>query len=377
MLYIHIPFCHHKCTYCAFYSVARHRDTENYVNAICGEIDFRVRENPRWKKEKLRTVYIGGGTPSLLSASELKKIIDCVASHFDISDIEEATIEMNPEDATPIYLNELQKLHFFNRLSIGVQSFHNEDLRIINRVHNGLQALEAIDNAAIAGFDNVSVDLIIGIPSQSAEKWEENLAMLSRHANFGTVKHLSCYELTVEPHTMLDRQIKTGRVVLPDDDDVAARYRKLKEWCSTNGFEQYEVSNFCRPGYRSLHNSRYWNHTPYLGIGAAAHSFDGHTRQWNIDDWQSYIAGIQNGKPVQEEEHLTDKQLYNEYIMTSLRTTDGIDKNMVDPKYAENLRRDIQRYVDKGLIKDCGRRYLPSEEGLLHADGMAADLFIV
>ena len=374
MLYIHIPYCHHKCTYCAFYSVARGRNVEEYVEALCVELALRRTDRP------LRTVYFGGGTPTVLTIRQLERIVDTIRANYDLSQLEEATIEANPENLTPQYLEGLASMRFFNRLSIGIQSFDDGELKMLNRVHDSRQACDAIRNAAAAGFDNLSVDLMMGLPRPHSVGLQHSLECLSSLLPLGAVKHLSCYELTVEQGTMLDRQLKTGRLSMPEDDEVTEQYAALQEWCRANGFEQYEVSNFCRPGWHSRHNSRYWNRTPYTGIGAAAHSFDGRCRRWNVADIARYIDGANAGEIPFEEETLTQADACNEYIMTALRTARGIDKQMLAslaPQGSEAaLSKGLARFVGAGLLLESDTHYTPSPEGLLQADGIAASLFV-
>lgn len=370
MLYIHIPYCHHKCTYCGFYSVAGRHNRDEYVDALCRELEIRRVAEP------LQTVYIGGGTPSLLSADQLRRIVRTIRDNYDVSSVEEVTIEANPEDLTEAYLVMLADLHFFARLSIGIQSFDDAELRILNRVHNSKQAVDAVCSAARAGFGNVSVDLIMGLPSQTERQWLSNLDTLSSLLDLNVVKHLSCYELTVEPGSILERQLKMGRLSLPDEAVVEKEYGILYEWCERNGFEQYEVSNFSLPGFRSRHNSRYWNRTPYIGVGAAAHSFDGKRRMWNVADVAEYVAKIAKGVLPYDEETLTERDAYNEYLMTSLRTVDGIEKERVPESFKEQLSKSIVPYVEYGLLVETATAYRPTRRGLMQADGIAADLFI-
>lgn len=361
MLYVHIPYCHRKCTYCAFYSQAGKHDTEAYLQALCQEITSR-----REPSRRVRTLYFGGGTPSLLTSEQLGRIIDCLRKNFDLSQLEEATMEANPEDISTDYCKELLSIGF-NRLSIGIQSFRDSDLHTLNRVHNAQQALNAIAAAQEAGFRNISVDLIYGLPNQSMEDWQENLQKVQQL----NVQHLSCYALTVEEGTMLDRQMAMGRVQPASEELVAAQYKALYDWTQESGFQQYEVSNFCRTGFHSRHNSRYWNRTPYLGFGAAAHSFDGQRRRWNIAFLPTYLSQ----KDYFEEETLSQEDAHNEYIMTALRTTEGIEKALLP--YPDNLARAIHKYLVAGLIAETPTHYRPTHEGLLHADGIAADCFII
>lgn len=369
MLYLHIPYCHRKCSYCAFYSKTVKGSRDAYVKALCDEIEMRGTGQP------LHTVYFGGGTPSLLPATSLKRIVDVIANCFDLSALEEVTLEANPEDLTPDYLGSLAELHFFNRISVGIQSFRDKDLKTINRVHSRIQAIEALRNVVDAGFRNISVDLMMGLPGQTITDWQANLDCLASLDFFDSIMHLSCYELSVEPDTILERQIHMGRVSLVDEEVVAAQYRMLQQWTQANGFEQYEISNYCRPGYHSRHNSRYWERIPYIGIGAAAHSFDGTRRRWNVADIETYIAGVTEGKIPYEEETLTERDAYNEYIMVSLRTVTGIDKSKVMPQFSECLAEKIVSYVRNGWVEETLTHYRPTPEGLLHADGIAASLF--
>ena len=369
MLYVHIPFCHHKCTYCGFYSVAGHRDCDAYVDALCGEIAQRA------DGHSLTTVYFGGGTPTRLTVRQLERVVDAIRKGFDTSAVEEATIEANPEDLTADYLEDLSRLGFFNRISIGIQSFSDAGLHTINRVHTSRQAIDAVHNAAAAGFENISIDLILGLPGQSVGSWRCNLDSVASLAADYPVRHISCYELTVEPGTILERQLESGRVALPGDEEVAVQYDDLVNWCAEHGFEQYEVSNYCVPGFRSRHNSRYWNRTPYIGVGAAAHSFDGKSRRWNLPDIARYIDGAGRGEVPFGEEHLTDTDAFNEYVMTALRTVDGIDKSLVRNEFRNYLSEAVAPFIRRGLVVETETAYRPTKEGLVLADGIAAQLF--
>ena len=320
----------------------------------------------------VHTIYFGGGTPTILSAAQLGQIVEALHACYDLSEVEETTVEANPEDLTPEYLADLRALGFFNRISIGVQSFHDDDLHLLNRRHSAAQAVAAVQNAHAAGIENISVDLIYGLPQQSLARWQENLAIAARLP----VVHLSAYTLTVEDGTMLEKQIQQGRVVMPGEEETVACYDALTSWARGCGFEQYEISNFCRPGFRSRHNSRYWNRTPYLGVGAAAHSFDGVHRRWNVADATRYVASVAAGHTAHEEEELTLKDACNEYVMTSLRTTAGIAKDMIPPPFRERLDKELRRFIENGLLLETPTHYVPTPQGLLHADGIAAELFV-
>lgn len=343
---------------------------DSYVEALCRELVVRR------KGEPLKTVYLGGGTPSILSLAQLQRIVDTIRDNYDLSQLEEATIEANPEDLTMEYLEGLVSLDLFNRISIGIQSFSDSELHLLNRVHDGRQAVQAVGNAVAAGFDNVSVDLIMALPGQSVDNWKRNLDILSSMDRFDAVKHLSCYELTVEPGTMLERQIAMGRLQTADEEMATAQYQTLQTWCSSQGFVQYEVSNYCRQGFHSRHNSRYWDRTPYIGVGASAHSFDGLRRRWNVADVNSYVKSSMQGAVSCEEESLTAADAYNEYVMTALRTCKGIMKSLVAVEYRAFLKEKIARFVGSGLIVETPESYVPTQQGLLHADGIAAELFV-
>lgn len=365
MIYIHIPFCHRKCTYCAFYSKVERegRKVEHYVDALLAEMADRRGEQLR----PVRTVYLGGGTPSILGISELGRIVDGLYTNFDLSEVEEVTIECNPEDLTTEYLSGLRNLRFFNRLSIGVQSFDERLLRTINRRHTPQQAIEAVRNANDAGFENVTIDLMYGLPGQTLADWQATL----EQATTLPVKHISAYALTVEDGTALALQVKQGRVVPADEELLLCQYDMLCQYLTAAGFEQYEVSNFCLPGWHSQHNSRYWDRTPYLGLGAAAHSFDGQRRRWNSR------LKVESGKwTVESEEALSEEDAYNEILMLRLRTTKGITADEVPTAFSPRFSDGMETMVERGWIEKIGSRYRPTREGLLHADGMASELFV-
>ena len=351
MIYIHVPFCHRKCTYCAFYSVrskelsaepTAHQGVRSYIDSLMEEMERRKEE----QAHPIKTVYFGGGTPSILPIEQLGRIVDGLHRCFDLSEVEEMTIEANPEDLSPDYLAALVQLGF-NRISIGVQSLDDKVLKMLNRRHTAQQAIEAVENAHKAGFRNISVDFIYGLPI------DYQLSTI----NYQLITHISAYALTVESGTALAVQVEQGRVVLPGDDEVVRQYHELHALFEAEGLRQYEVSNYARPGFESKHNSRYWNRTPYLGLGPGAHSFDGVRRRWNNPDG---TVG---------EETLSAADAYNEMLMTALRTTEGLPVGSI-------IMDRMQRYIDCGWIVVADGRYRPTTEGLLHADGMAAELFV-
>ena len=282
-------------------------------------------------------------------------------------------MEGNPENLSDSYLRDLASLGAVDRLSIGVQSFVDKELEAVGRVHSVEQAIHAVESAVRAGFGNLSVDLIMGLPGQTLESWRQSLATLATMGEW--VKHLSCYELTVEPGTILEKRLGRGLVSLAGDDLLSAEYGMLMEWCDDNAMEVYEVSNFSRRGFRSRHNSRYWTREPYVGLGASAHSFDGVRRRWNNADVTAYIDSARHGDVPHGEETLSPRDAFNEYVMTALRTVDGIDKRLIDKRFADALALHITPYVAEGMIVDEGTHYRPTREGMLHADGIAVSLF--
>lgn len=374
MIYIHVPFCHRKCTYCAFYSQGAPTSSRlySYVDALLVEMEMRKGE----QAHPIKTVYFGGGTPSILPIDQLSRIVEGLRRCFDLSQLEEVTLEANPEDLNLDYLVALRRLGI-NRLSIGVQSLDDNVLRLLNRRHSARQAINAVENARAAGFDNISVDFIYGLPSTF------HLSPFP----FSLVTHLSAYALTVEPGTALAVQVEQGRVTLPDEEEVVRQYHALRQQFLSEGFAQYEVSNYSRPGFESKHNSRYWDRTPYLGLGPGAHSFDGTHRRWNVSNVEEYVLGFLGAlgglgdlgsleQPRFEQETLTETDTYNELLMTSLRTVHGLPLASVPEGQRERLHRQMQPYIDCGWIDLKDNRYIPTSEGLLHADGMAAALFL-
>lgn len=377
MLYIHIPFCHQKCTYCAFYSIPSLQQMESYVDALCQELILRKKESIR----PLQTIYFGGGTPSILPLPLLHKIITTIQQHYDCSQTQEITLEANPEDLsldylTQLYHTQLYHTHFINRLSIGIQSFHNHHLKTLNRRHSSAQAIQAIQSAHQLGFHNISIDLIYGLPNQTLTEWQQNLAQLSNLEPY--ITHLSSYALSVEPGTMLHKQISTHHIQLPTEEEVMLQYQSLQQWITQHHWQQYEISSYCRNNHQSKHNSRYWNRTPYIGIGAAAHSFDGAHRRWNISNVNQYIQSQHKHTPFYEIETLTSADAYNEYLMTALRTTAGIDTNYLKttwPQYTQTFQNAIAKYIQHGLLQYDQHLLKPTPQGLLQADGIASDLF--
>jgi oxygen-independent coproporphyrinogen-3 oxidase len=316
-IYIHVPFCTKKCGYCDFYSITQVQLKEKYVDALLQE--FKLRSN-ELIQESVETIYFGGGTPSLLSKKDLKNIFDTLKSIIDFKMLSELTIEVNPDDLSLFYLNNLREIGF-NRISIGIQSFNDEILRFMNRRHDARQAIEGVELAKQAGFTNISIDLIYGIPGMSLQCWKDTVdqALALR------VQHISAYHLTFEPNTPFFTLLKAGNFKeLPDEDSIK-QFQILKSKLKANGFIDYEISNFCLPGIESRHNSNYWTGKTYVGFGPSAHSYASKRRRWNVSDLHRYIQGIDHKREFSDMEYLTEKDQYNETIMLGLRTKRGID----------------------------------------------------
>lgn len=371
MIYVHIPFCRQKCLYCAFYSLPQksEADIDTYVDALCSEMAQRKDEICT---EHAKTQYFGGGTPSLLTPSQLSKILDTLHRCYDLSQLEEFTFEANPEQLTKDYLHQIKALGV-NRLSIGVQSFSDTDLKFLNRRHTAQQAVGAVKMAQDSGFDNISIDLIYGIPQ--SDSWHSNLATVETL----DVQHLSCYSLTLEQGTAYAKLVEKGKIQPCDEETVISQYNTMIHWAKQNNFVQYEVSNFCKSGYHSRHNSGYWDGTPYLGFGAAAHSYGGTRRRWNVADVATYIKGVKYGTPFSESEELTAADLFNEYVMTALRTAKGVEKSVLErrfPVFAPHFAQKARQFVLRGLLTYDGTAFRPTPQGLLMADAMAAECFV-
>lgn len=371
-IYIHIPFCNSKCNYCNFYSVASSKHLDAYVPALLKEIAL---QQPYLEKEPIETIYIGGGTPSLLGYTQLASILEKLNKTFEIKPDAEITIEANPNDLNASKIKEFKNL-FINRLSIGIQSFFKEDLKYLHRLHSPSQAETAVKRSQDAGFENISIDLIYGIPTLSDENWKKNL-----HYSFSlNVPHISAYSLTVEPNTALNKLITKGKLTPVNEEQSIKHFKVLMQQTRENDFLHYEVSNFCKKDYFSKHNSNYWKGIKYLGLGPSAHSYNKVERQWNISDTQKYIEHLDSNKLLYEKEVLSEIDKLNEYIMTSLRTMWGCDLDYIETYFgiSEKTRLkkiSVQFIDDKKMINEKNHLIL-SDEGFLFADGIAAELFV-
>lgn len=347
------------------------------VKALIKEITLRKEYLPNVNKgEKIQTIYFGGGTPSILSLSQINELLDAVYRTFDVDDNAEITLEANPDDLTKEKIEELRQTKI-NRLSIGVQSFFEEDLKLMNRAHNSQMAIQCINDAASAGFKNITIDLIYGVPGMSNERWKQNLDT----AFSLPVQHLSCYSLTVEKKTLLDKMIRDGVVGKINDEQASSHFEILTEAATAHGFDHYEISNFGLPGFYSRHNSNYWKDRPYLGIGPSAHSYNGISRQWNISANAGYILSLQKGELPFEEEVLTTENRYNEYVMTGLRTIWGVDaayiRNQFGEKYYHNFLQHISAFVESDDVIKTDTIFTLTPKGKLLADRIAAVCFVV
>ncbi len=337
-IYLHIPFCKQRCIYCDFYFVTGQRLHPTFIQSLCTEIEYYGQLYGHL--EPIETIYFGGGTPSRLSLEEVARVLNELARHFDLSALQEVTFEVNPEDATRDYLSGLHNLGI-NRLSIGVQSFYETDLRFMNRAHTAEQAEAALENARRAGFENLNVDLIFGLPDQPLEYWMANLQKVADR----DIPHVSTYSLTIEPRTVLYKQVERGLVQPADEETYRACYDFAMEYLETRGYEHYEISNFARPGYQSRHNHTYWRHGNYLGFGPSAHSFwwgslpePGAYRWANVRNLRRYEALLaQRHLPLEFREGLSYNQLAEEYLFLRLRTAEGLDLDHYAERYGVDL----------------------------------------
>ena len=371
-IYIHIPFCKQACHYCDFHFSTSLKKKSELVSALQNELVLRKNELPN---EPIKTIYFGGGTPSLLNLEELTAIFKTIYTEFTIAENPEITLEANPDDLSEEKINELANSKI-NRLSIGVQSFFEEDLKLMNRAHNAEEALNSI-KLARSKFDNISVDLIYGIPGMSNERWQKNIQILLDL----DIPHISSYALTVELNTALQKFIEKGKIKPVDDAAAAQHFETLRTVLKNAGFEHYEFSNYGKPGYFSQNNTAYWLGKPYLGIGPSAHSYDGNSRKWNIANNTLYIKAIERSELPLEVEELSITDRYNEYIMTRLRTYFGVDLVEVESKfgkeYLEYLKEQSVVLFEKEFLRIENNVMHITEKGTFLSDGIAADLFYI
>lgn len=370
-IYIHIPFCKQACHYCDFHFSTQLGKKEVMVNAIAKELVLRKSE----VIDEVETIYFGGGTPSVLSNDEIEFLIQAVYDNYKVIDSPEITLEANPDDLSNSRIIELSR-SAINRLSIGVQSFFDEDLKLMNRAHNAGQAEQCIKKAT-QYFDNITIDLIYGIPGMDNDRWKANI---QKALDFD-LPHISSYALTVEPRTALKKFIEKGVVPDVDDEQAQEQFHILVDTLESNGFVNYEISNFGKPDYFSKNNTAYWLGKTYLGVGPSAHSFDGKHRSWNIRNNPAYIKKMEEGELPMEIEILSTTDRYNEYVMTGLRTIWGIDLARIESEFGENYLRYINRqsskFLEQQLLRIKDGKLLTTKKGKFLADGIASDLFFV
>ena len=370
-LYIHIPYCSSKCYYCAFYSKPT-RYSHDYTEALLQELRMRANEacNP------IETIYFGGGTPSILPISDLKRIFECIYTHYAVATNAEITLEANPDHLTNNYVLQLRQHTPINRVSVGIQSFADVNLQYLGRKHNAAEAQASVLRLQDAGYSNLSVDLIYGIPTSTPMLWEQDLQQaIAMH-----IPHISAYSLTIEENTVLEQLIKQGKRQPTDELQSIAHYNMLLARLEEAGYEQYEISNFCQPDCYSRHNRAYWQNKPYIGIGAAAHSYNGEMRSWNVSNTAAYIQAMQQQQPCCETEQLTLADKYNEYVMTSLRTKWGCNLSHISTafglQYLNFFQTALQQLNPEWFVEVDGSIVLTSQ-GKLFADKIAAALFYV
>lgn len=369
-IYIHIPFCKQACHYCDFHFSTSMKKKEEMVMALTKELELRRNE---FQNESIATIYFGGGTPSRLSIADLRFLITTIYEYYTVIENPEITLEANPDDLSEYYLLELKTLGV-NRLSIGIQSFFEDDLQLMNRAHNSVEAKNCLE-IANRYFDNISLDLIYGIPGMTNERWLQNIETA---LSFG-IPHISCYALTVEPKTALNKLIQTGKVALPNDEVAQEHFMILVETLENKGFVHYELSNFGKENYFSQNNSAYWLGKKYLGIGPSAHSYNGFSRSWNVANNTLYLKAIQNDELPNEVEKLTMEDRYNEYIMTGLRTIWGVSLVRIEKEFGLDflhyLKQQSLKFIDDGLLSISDDLLKPTLKGKFLTDGIASDLF--
>jgi oxygen-independent coproporphyrinogen-3 oxidase len=372
-IYLHIPFCRQACNYCDFHFSTSLRNKEELINAMFSEL---VLQKNFLQGAVLDTIYLGGGTPSLLSTDTLNIFFDRISELFTIHADAEITLEANPDDLTATYLRTLRHTPV-NRLSIGIQSFHEEDLTMMNRAHTAKQALRCVPEAADFGFENMSVDLIYGLPFSGMSGWRKNVEQVQQLP----VNHLSCYCLTVESRTMLAKQVQEGSIPPVDEDSAASQYEYLLDITEAAGIPWYEISNFSKPGFESRHNTSYWKGIPYLGIGPSAHSYNGEFRQSNVRSNAAYVQSIAKKVVPAEKEILSPEQQFNETVLTSLRTRQGITLAQLRTKFGaaavDTLIRQSEKSRERELLVLNETALRLTNKGLLFADAIASEFFIV
>lgn len=372
-IYIHVPFCKTRCIYCDFYTRTDISPKGDYISALSKEMSLR---KDYIQGEKVKTIYFGGGTPSLLTHDDFSRIFESINANFDMVQDAEITLEANPDDLSPHYVEMLQKLPF-NRLSIGVQSFDDRELTFLKRRDSSQKAIEAVRLSKDAGFNNISIDLIYGLPNQTLSIWQKNLDI----AIDLDIQHLSSYHLIYEQGTRLYKLFRLGEVHAVDEDVSVNMFSEMINKLTSAGFEQYEISNFARKGLYSKHNSSYWLGDKYLGLGPAAHSFDGNNRAWNVASISKYISSIAENKPDMEIEILNLDTRYNEFILTGMRTMWGVNLNTLEKRFGADYKtycmKNARKYIDSGYVTIDSNVMKLTRKGIFISDGIMSDLMSI
>lgn len=372
-IYIHVPFCKTRCIYCDFYSTTRSELKQRYIHALCQELRSR---KDYLKGEAVETIYFGGGTPSQLDLEDFRQVFETIEAEYGMKTVKEMTLEANPDDLTEAYVAMLRALPF-NRISMGIQTFDDPTLKLLNRRHNATQAIEAVERCRKAGFRNISIDLIYGLPGETDERWKQDL----QQAVSLNVEHISAYHLTYEEGTRIYEMLHTHVIREVDEDSSVGFFSTLMDVLGAAGYEHYEISNFCKPGMYSRHNTAYWKGIPYLGCGPSAHSFNTEMREWNVASLEKYISSIEEGHRSSETEVLDKETRYNEYIMTSLRTMWGVSLENVEQKFGKELRQyclDMAMpYLNGGKLEIHDRHLRLTRQGIFVSDGILSDLMFI
>ena len=372
-IYIHIPFCKRRCIYCDFFSTIQSEKKPTYIHALCQELEMRKNY---LGGEEIETIYLGGGTPSQLTEEELNEIFTSLYNIYKVKEDAEITLEANPDDLTPEYVSMLRRLPI-NRISMGIQTFQEETLKLLHRRHTARQAIEAFQRCREAGFRNISIDLMYGLPGETLDTWKEDLQQaIALHP-----EHISAYHLIYEEGTALWKLRDEHQVEEADEDLSVTLFKTLINELKQAGYQHYEISNFCLPGLHSRHNSSYWTGKKYLGCGPSAHSFNGSSRQWNIASLDNYLKGIASGKPNYEIEELDLYTRYNDFVITSIRTCWGMSLSRLRSEYGEELYRYCLRmaksHLEQGVLEIEEDTLRLTQEGIFISDGIMSDLLFV
>lgn len=372
-IYIHIPFCKRRCIYCDFFSTTQSEKKPTYIHALCQELEIR---KDYLQGEDIETIYLGGGTPSQLSLEELESIFTTIYNIYKVKEDAEITLEANPDDLAPEYVAMLRQLPV-NRISMGIQTFQEDILKLLHRRHTAQQAIEAFQRCRNAGFQNISIDLMYGLPNETLETWREDL----KKALSLNPEHISAYHLIYEEGTALWNLREQRQVEEADEELSVTLFKTLIDELTQAGYQHYEISNFCLPGLHSRHNSSYWTGKKYLGCGPSAHSFNGLSRQWNVASLEAYLNGMSLGKPDYEIEELDLYTRYNDFVITSIRTCRGMSLSHLHTEYGEELYRYCLRmaksYLEQGLLEKKGDNLKLTPKGIFISDGIMSDLLWV